>query len=162
MKVLGYVFLAAVVMLVVWAAFRAEKVNDRTEEAATSESELERLSNVATENPPPEAVPIPGKEMSPVPEPPKLKLHTVTLSASGFSVGQLSIKRGEKVVFTNQSGAEARIPSNPHPIHSDLPALDSGTLKDGQSYTFIFASVGTFGVHSHFNPSQTLSITVTP
>lgn len=161
MKALGYVFLAVVIILVVWAAFRAQTVSE-TEEPATAEGEVERLTELATENPPPEAVPKPGKDVSPVPEPPKLKVHKVTLSASGFSVGQLSIKQGEKVVFTNQSGAEARIPSNPHPIHSDLPALDSGTLKDGQSYSFTFDKAGTFGVHNHFNPSQTMSITVSP
>lgn len=89
--------------------------------------------------------------------------NMVTLIDSGFSPSTITIKSGQSVTFVNNSSSPARVASDPHPIHNGYPGLDA--LKGsnpGESYTFTFTKVGTFGYHNHLNPSTKGTVIVTP
>lgn len=84
----------------------------------------------------------------------------ITLTSSGFSPNQITIKKGTTVVWTNNSGKVAAVNSGPHPIHSSYAPLNLGNFNDGQSLELTFNDAGTFGYHNHLNAGQTGSVTV--
>jgi plastocyanin len=84
----------------------------------------------------------------------------VSITAAGFSPSTVTVKAGTVVTWTNASGADARVASDPHPTHTDLPALDSATLATGDSYSFTFTKVGTWGYHNHEAPTRRGSVIV--
>ncbi len=84
----------------------------------------------------------------------------ITITSSGFSPSAVTVKAGTVVTWTNSSGADVRVASDPHPTHTDLPELDSSTLANGDSYSFTFTKVGTWGYHDHFEPTLKGSVTV--
>lgn len=77
----------------------------------------------------------------------------VSVTTAGFSPSTLTVKVGTTVVWTNRSGDTVRIASDPHPTHTDLPGLNSSSLNDGETYSFTFTQVGTWGYHDHFSPT---------
>ncbi|MEX2209456.1 MAG: cupredoxin domain-containing protein [Patescibacteria group bacterium] len=85
---------------------------------------------------------------------------SVTLRDGAFSPDEVTIEAGQSVVFVNESGASAVIASDPHPTHTDLRSLESGTLESGASYLFVFNERGNWGFHNHLEPSQTGTVIV--
>lgn len=85
---------------------------------------------------------------------------TVNLTTNGFSPATLTIKAGTKVTWVNQSGSNATVNSNPHPIHTDYPPLNLGSFKDGGTLSLTFDKPGTYGYHNHLNPSESGTIIV--
>lgn len=85
---------------------------------------------------------------------------TINLTSSGFSPSSLTVKAGTKVTWVNQSGADATVNSNPHPVHTDYAPLNLGKLANGATLSLTFDKPGTYGFHNHLNPSQTGSIIV--
>jgi len=86
--------------------------------------------------------------------------QAIQVTASGFSPQSVTIKAGTKVTWTNTSGSMIVIASNPHPVHTDYPPLNLGSLANGQSVSLVFPTPGTYGYHNHLNPSQTGTIIV--
>lgn len=84
----------------------------------------------------------------------------VTLTASGFAPATLTIKAGQTVTWINQSGQEATVNSNPHPVHTDYPPLNLGSFANGASLQLTFPTPGTYGYHNHLNPSESGTIIV--
>lgn len=81
--------------------------------------------------------------------------NIVTYTDSGFVPASISIKVGEVVVFKNNSSGGMRVASNPHPVHTDLPGFDSNqVISSGESFSYTFVKVGSWGYHNHLNPSQ--------
>lgn len=80
--------------------------------------------------------------------PPATKPVTYKISISGFAFVQpsLSVKKGDTVVWTNKDSA-------PHTITGT--GWGSGTINQGQTYSFTFNSTGTFAYHCNFHPSMT-------
>lgn len=85
---------------------------------------------------------------------------TITLTASGFSPATLTIKKSVTVTWINQSGQDATVDSDPHPLHTDYPPLNLGTFSDGQVLLLTFPKSGTYGYHNHLNPSERGTIIV--
>ncbi len=85
----------------------------------------------------------------------------VELTSSGFSPKDITIKKGTKVVWTNNSGSTATVDSNPHPIHTSYPEMNLGQFGDGETLEFNFPEAGTFNYHNHLNSSQGGTVTVT-
>lgn len=87
----------------------------------------------------------------------------VLITANGFEPKSVTIKVGETVTWTNQTSAEVRVASDPHPLHTGLPGLDdlSGATQ-GDTYSFTFTKAGTFGYHDHNNTSVKGTVVVTP
>jgi plastocyanin len=89
--------------------------------------------------------------------------NIVTYTDSGFSPSILSVKKGSTVTFKNTASDDMRVASNPHPIHNGYPTMGgcvSSTfdscknISPGQSWSFKFDIVGTWGYHNHLNPSE--------
>lgn len=85
---------------------------------------------------------------------------TINLTGSGFSPSMLTIKVGTKVIWINNSGENAQVDSNPHPIHSSFPPMNFDAFSNGSSVSLVFDKAGTYGYHNHLNPSQTGTIVV--
>lgn len=86
--------------------------------------------------------------------------NSVTLSATGFSPATLTIKSGTTVTWTNKSGEEATVNSDPHPSHTDYLPLNLGKFADGETLKLTFTKPGTYGYHNHLNPSEKGTIIV--
>ena len=85
---------------------------------------------------------------------------TVVIKDFAFRPDTVTIKAGTTVTWINQDDAPHKVASNPHPAHTDLPGLVSGTLSKGDSYSFTFTETGTFGYHCHLHPSMLGTIIV--
>jgi plastocyanin len=84
----------------------------------------------------------------------------VAITGSGFSPASVTIKAGDTVVWKNNDSVAHVVASNPHPVHTDLPGLYSGTLSPGLSYSFVFQKKGAWGYHCHVFPAMTGTIIV--
>lgn len=120
-------------------------------------------SNNSNNNPSP-----PTAQTTPPPQPPTGP-NVVTYSDSGFSPKTLTIKKGATVVFFDGASDDVRVASNPHPIHNGYPTkggcvnstFDScSNIAPGQSWSFKFDIVGSWGYHNHLNPSEGATIVV--
>lgn len=78
---------------------------------------------------------------------------TVTYANNLFGPAVTKVKVGDTVKFVNSHVAAIRISSNPHPIHTSYPKLDSDRLEPGQSYDFTTTEKVTISYHNHFNPT---------
>jgi len=79
---------------------------------------------------------------------------TVTIRNFAFDPPTITVKSGTTVTWVNEDSTPHLVASDPHPTHTDLPGLVSGTLSQGQSYSFTFVKVGAFGYHCHIHPSM--------
>lgn len=91
----------------------------------------------------------------------RIVMHTITLTAKGFEPKNITIKKGEVIVWTNKSGKQASVNSADHPTHKLFPVLNLGTFNDGSSVQARIFRTGELKYHNHLNPSQTGTITVT-
>lgn len=85
---------------------------------------------------------------------------TITYSDNGFSPATLTVKAGTTVTLKNTSSSDVQFDSDPHPVHTDDPELNIGSVSAGQSTTFTPTTTGTHGYHNHLNPSQTGTLIV--
>lgn len=95
--------------------------------------------------------------------------NTVVLSDAGYAPSTLTIKQGETVTFKNESSKMMWTASAMHPAHTGY----SGTsLQDhcpdttstsfdacrgyapGESWSFTFQKVGSWGYHNHLSPKE--------
>ena len=87
--------------------------------------------------------------------------NTVNYSDSGFSPASLTVKVGDSVTWTNNSGKMMWVASNPHPTHSDYPGFDELTgVSSGASYSFTFTKTGNWSYHNHLKARDLGVITV--
>lgn len=84
----------------------------------------------------------------------------VTLDKTGFSPETLTVKAGDTVTWTNKSGQDATVNSDPHPIHTSYSPLNLNNFSDGGTLTLKFDKAGTYTYHNHLNPSQRGTIIV--
>ena len=85
----------------------------------------------------------------------------VEITPSGFSPKTLTINMGDKVTWINKGSRSVWPASANHPTHTIYPEFDSlGTLNTGESYSFTFENVGTWGYHDHLSPSMRGTIVV--
>ncbi len=97
---------------------------------------------------------------------------SVILGSSGFSPKTVTIKKGGKVTWANETSGNMWIASASHPTHSVYDgtsltshcAAGSGTsfdqCKNGSSYSFTFNKAGTWNYHNHANSAQFGTIVV--
>jgi plastocyanin len=115
--------------------------------------------------PPPAATPpatTPPTTTPPVTPPATSTDTTITYTSSGFSPSPVTIKKGTKVTFVNNSSANFQPASGPHPAHTNYPEFDpKRAVAAGSSWTFTFDKVGTWPYHDHLNPTRFGQIIVT-
>jgi len=77
---------------------------------------------------------------------------TITISSAGVvSPAAVTINPGESVTFINNDSRSHEIASNPHPAHTDCPAINAlGVLQAGQTkLTNALTTSRTCGFHDH-------------
>lgn len=87
-------------------------------------------------------------------------LNKVTLTKTGFEPKNITIKKGEAVIWNNQSREDASINSADHPTHKRYPFLNLGLFKPNGNIQTQFNTDGTFQYHNHYNPAQTGTVIV--
>ena len=98
--------------------------------------------------------PLVGENPTPT-QPVTPKTVIVEYGATGFSPENVEINLGDTVSFVNKSTSNFWPASNPHPAHNDYPEFDAKkNITPGETYSFTFAKIGTWGYHNHKNPSQ--------
>jgi plastocyanin len=83
---------------------------------------------------------------------------TITITASGVSPQNVTVAPGSRVTFVNNDTRPHDMSSDPHPAHTDCPAVSVGFLQAGQSGTTQnLNTVRTCGFHDH-NQSDVTSL----
>ena len=79
---------------------------------------------------------------------------TLTIATGGvISPSAVTIDRGDRVTFVNNDTEAHTMSSNPHPVHTDCPALNVGTLGPGQQRdSGTLNSSRVCGFHDHDRP----------
>jgi len=92
-----------------------------------------------------------GSSTSPTPGTPNPSSATIAITPSGVSPKTVTISPGGQVTFVNNDTRSHDMESDPHPEHSDCPALGQvGFLLPGQSRTSgNLNEVRTCGYHDH-------------
>lgn len=80
--------------------------------------------------------------------------YGISIVNFAFSPAVLNIKKGDTVMWTNTDSA-------PHTVTGDSTSgPHSGTMKQGDSYSFIFNTTGTFTYHCQIHPMMTAKVIV--
>ena len=69
---------------------------------------------------------------------------TITMGDNYFSPAAVTVTPGTVVVWVNRG-------SMAHTVTSDNGLFDSGSINPGQSFSYIFSGIGTFGYHCRFH-----------
>lgn len=86
---------------------------------------------------------------------------TVDYTDSGFTPKTVTVKVGDTVTWTNNSGKSMWVASAPHPAHTDLPGFDQlKGVEKGSTYSYTFAKVGSWKYHNHLVPKDTGTVVV--
>jgi plastocyanin len=103
-----------------------------------------------------------SNEASTSPGPSNTAKSSVTISyvKGGFNPASVTVKSGGTVTIKNDSSEQLEFNSNPHPVHTDNPELNVGSIAPGQSKTITVVKVGTWGYHNHLDPSDQGTIIV--
>jgi plastocyanin len=81
---------------------------------------------------------------------------TITLTSSGASPRDITVAVGSRVTFINNDSQPHDMDSNPHPEHTDCPALNVGFIAAGaQGISQNLTTARTCGFHDHNQPSNT-------
>ena len=100
---------------------------------------------------------------------PSVEQNVVVYTDAGYSSSTLRIKKGETVIFKNQSSQAMWPASAVHPTHRGYPTTGGciGSTFDacrqvqpGDSWSFKFDIVGSWKYHDHLNPGHTGMIVV--
>lgn len=78
----------------------------------------------------------------------------VNVTNNGFDPATVTVKIGTKVTWMNKNSDSVIIASDPHPLHTDYPPLNLGSLGAGQSASLVFNKQGSYSYHNHLNPSE--------
>lgn len=82
---------------------------------------------------------------------------TITITASGLNPSSVTISVGQSVMLVNNDSKSHEINSDPHPVHTDCPALNFGSLSAGQSRTSnALTTARVCGFHDHLDPTNSL------
>ena len=92
-----------------------------------------------------------------MPPSPPVAGSTITITSSGVSPKSLLVSPGTQVTFMNSDSRNHEMTSDPHPEHTDCPAINTVDLVvPGQSkQTSNLNAVRTCGYHDHQNPENT-------
>jgi plastocyanin len=81
---------------------------------------------------------------------------TITISASGVSPRSIAVSAGSRVTMVNNDSRAHDMNSDPHPAHTDCPAINWGRVQPGQSVQSApLTAARTCGYHDHDLPGST-------
>ena len=88
--------------------------------------------------------------------------HTVELQDDGFLPSEISVAKGETVIFTTTRKKQFWPASNLHPTHQIYPEFDpKRPVEADGSWSFKFDKAGRWRYHDHLAPNLTGTIIVT-
>jgi plastocyanin len=105
-----------------------------------------------------------GSDSSPTsPTPPTsgggtpVETNTITISSAGVvSPMAIRVALGSTVTMVNNDSRSHDMNSDPHPAHTDCPAIDWGLLQPGQNRQSGALTIArTCGYHDHSQPTNT-------
>ncbi len=79
--------------------------------------------------------------------------NDITIQNMAFSPASLTVKVGDKVIWTNQDSVG-------HSATADDSSFDTGVIAQGQSGSFTFSKAGTYTYHCSVHPSMKATIIV--
>lgn len=81
---------------------------------------------------------------------------TITIANGRVTPAEVTINTGQTVMFVNNDGRTRNVSSDPHPSHTDCPAINAiGNLANGQSrQTNALTAARTCGFHDHDDPDN--------
>jgi plastocyanin len=80
---------------------------------------------------------------------------TITITSTGASPSSVTIPVGSRVTFVNNDTTSHQMSSDPHPLHTNCPAINQPNLAPGVSgQTGVFSTAGTCGYHDHNQPDN--------
>lgn len=81
---------------------------------------------------------------------------TITIANGQVSPTSVTISVGQSVNFVNNDGAVRNVSSDPHPNHTDCPAINAvGTISNGQTRpTNALTTARVCGFHNHDLPDD--------
>jgi plastocyanin len=82
---------------------------------------------------------------------------TITIGSNGaITPSSVTINTGQSVTFINNDSRSHEITSNPHPAHTDCPAINAlGVIGAGQTkLTNALTTARSCGFHDHQDPSN--------
>lgn len=82
---------------------------------------------------------------------------TITIANNQVTPASVTIRSGQSVTFVNNNGRGHNVTSDPHPTHTDCPAINAvGNMTNGQTrLTNALTAVRTCGFHNHDDPDNT-------
>ena len=82
---------------------------------------------------------------------------TLTITASGISPKTVTVPVGSRVTIVNNDTRAHDVNSDPHPEHTQCPALNVGVLTASQSRTSQnLTTTRSCGMHDHSDPDNSL------
>ena len=83
------------------------------------------------------------------------KSHTVVLGENGFEPKEITIEKGDLVVFSTTTGSPFWPASNLHPLHDIYPEFDPKKPVDANAtWSFRFTKIGEWEYHNHLFPTH--------
>jgi plastocyanin len=79
--------------------------------------------------------------------------HAVSISGFEYDPSSITIEVGDTVTWTNSDGTD-------HTVTADDASFDSGTVADGATFAWTFASAGTVTYHCAIHPTMTGTVDV--
>lgn len=87
---------------------------------------------------------------------------TIVRTNDGYEPKEVTIKKGDIVLFTNESDMFHWPASDLHPTHGVYPEFDPlDTIAPGEEWKFQFDKVGVWKYHDHIRANKVGTITVT-
>lgn len=102
----------------------------------------------------------PTENNAPLQTRPKEEIVTITLTDTGFTPKDITIKAGTRVIWLNKGEKAATVSSSDHPTHRLYPFLNLGEFATGASVQVVFDKAGTYMYHDHYNTTSTGTVTV--
>jgi plastocyanin len=111
-----------------------------------------------SDSPMPPTSPTPNPPAGPAP-----MTQTISITGSGLSSRSIDVAVGGTITFVNNDNAAHEMSSNPHPVHTDCPALNVGVLNPGEARaTQPINTARSCGMHDHMTAATaSLQATVT-
>jgi plastocyanin len=79
--------------------------------------------------------------------------NTIIIQDFAFQPSTLTVSAGTTVTWINRDGTN-------HPVASDTGVFSSGTLNQGESYSYTFNQTGSYPYHCTVHPSMTGTVIV--
>jgi plastocyanin len=86
-------------------------------------------------------------------EPASQKVHTVSIENMRFSPAELTVRRGERIVWINKDLL-------PHTVTARSEAFDSGNIPASASWSYVAAMAGDYLYVCAFHPTMKAKLTV--